>query len=190
MSNKLSWNADGGAMEGLGGGAGGGMMPPGLTPPPGLGEIRPAGFWRRFVAYIIDSMIIAVISFPVSMMLLPFQLFSMGSTPGVGQEMAAIQGMVVSMSLGWLIGLVVRFFYYGWFYKNKGGSPGKLAMDLRVVDTGTGAYLNYWRTFGREAIGKLLSALILYIGYIMAGVREDKRALHDIIFDTQVIHKP
>jgi uncharacterized RDD family membrane protein YckC len=33
----------------------------------------------------------------------------------------------------------------------------------------------------------MLSAIILMIGYIMAGFDEQKRALHDILCDTRVI---
>jgi uncharacterized RDD family membrane protein YckC len=33
----------------------------------------------------------------------------------------------------------------------------------------------------------MLSAMILYIGYIMAGFDSQKRALHDMICDTRVI---
>jgi uncharacterized RDD family membrane protein YckC len=42
------------------------------------------------------------------------------------------------------------------------------------------------RAFGRY-FGKLLSAIILGIGYIMAAFDSEKRALHDMICDTRVI---
>ena len=42
---------------------------------------------------------------------------------------------------------------------------------------------------GVETVGKFLSALILMIGFIMAGFRQDKRALHDLLFRTQVLRR-
>ena len=40
----------------------------------------------------------------------------------------------------------------------------------------------------RETIGKFLSGVIMNIGYIIAGIDSEKRALHDILCDTRVIY--
>jgi uncharacterized RDD family membrane protein YckC len=42
------------------------------------------------------------------------------------------------------------------------------------------------RAFGRY-FAKILSAIILGIGYIMVGFDSEKRGLHDMICDTRVI---
>jgi len=36
----------------------------------------------------------------------------------------------------------------------------------------------------------MLSAIILFIGFIMAGFDREKRGLHDILVDTRVIKRP
>ncbi len=67
-----------------------------------------------------------------------------------------------------------------------GGSPGKLLLGLRVVDSKSGAKLSFGRAIFRELFGKILSTLPLAIGWGMAFVREDTRALHDLAAGTVV----
>jgi uncharacterized RDD family membrane protein YckC len=54
------------------------------------------------------------------------------------------------------------------------------------VITADGEPITYWRAFGRY-FGKLLSGIILGIGYLMAAFDEEKRALHDRICHTRVV---
>ena len=49
-----------------------------------------------------------------------------------------------------------------------------------------GGPIGLGRAFGRY-FAKILSGLILMIGYIMAAFDSEKRALHDMICDTRVI---
>jgi uncharacterized RDD family membrane protein YckC len=137
---------------------------------------RPGGFWIRFAATVIDGLIIGVVCLPLKL------VFEIGA--GVAGDGAL---KLVIAGLGMVLQYVIMFFYYGWFYSNKGASPGKLLMGLKVLDSETGAHLSYWRAFFRETIGKIISGITLCIGFIMAGVRDDKKALHDMMFNTQVI---
>ena len=164
-------------------------------PPPSLGNpgmptlgnqsITPAGFWRRFVAVLLDSFIIGIILMPISM--LAVFLFGV-STPNFagGEGLAAyflFQGGV------FVLRLVLSFFYFGWFYKNKGATPGKMVMNLKVVDAQSGAHLSYLTAFLRETVGKLISALPFLLGFWIVAFRDDKRTFHDLIFKTQVVHR-
>jgi uncharacterized RDD family membrane protein YckC len=132
-----------------------------------------AGFWVRWLAFAIDSIIVAsiagILSFGLS-----FALFFLPFPEPITL----------------LSRLVVIYFYYGWFYSEKGASPGKMLLGLRVVETGTHRNLNYTKAFLRESVGKFISGAILLIGFIIAGFREDKRALHDLIFDSRVVKWP
>ena len=38
-------------------------------------------------------------------------------------------------------------------------------------------------------LATIVSNLILYIGYLMIGIRRDKRGLHDLICDTKVVKR-
>ena len=148
----------------------------------------PGGFWRRVLAAIIDGAIYSVVSFPLSFLF----AFAIGMTGAMsGGDPQANSTMTIVLTLGsYLVSFVVMFFYYGWFYKNKGATPGKMLMRLRVSYADTGTHLSYWRTFGRETIGKMLSSMLLFIGFLMAGFRSDKRGLHDFMFKTQVTYEP
>jgi uncharacterized RDD family membrane protein YckC len=51
-----------------------------------------------------------------------------------------------------------------------------------------GGKVSYGRAVGRH-FAKYLSSFTLGIGYIMAGIDDEKRALHDRICNTRVIKK-
>src|SRR5947208_255797 len=66
-----------------------------------------------------------------------------------------------------------------------GATPGKLVLKLKVVRP-DGAKVSLGRALGRY-FAKMISAVLLGIGYIMAAFDPEKRALHDRIADTRVI---
>jgi uncharacterized RDD family membrane protein YckC len=135
---------------------------------------RPAGFWVRFLAALVDGIIVGCIEFPVDRI--------------IGVDLNNLDFGLKSLA-SFAVSFTVIFFYFGWFYKNKGATPGKILMGLRVINKNNGKNLGYVRTFFRETLGKLCSGVIFFIGFLMAAFRSDKQALHDLIFDTQVLQK-
>jgi len=82
----------------------------------------------------------------------------------------------------------VRWLYYALFEASHfQATPGKMALGLVVTDE-TGHRIGFGRATGRY-FAKLISALILYIGFMMAGWTEKKQALHDILASTLVLKK-
>jgi uncharacterized RDD family membrane protein YckC len=65
---------------------------------------------------------------------------------------------------------------------------GKVALGIRVTDL-AGARIGWGRANARY-FGKILSSLILGIGYLMAAFTERKQALHDMVAATLVVRKP
>lgn len=65
------------------------------------------------------------------------------------------------------------------------GTVGKIVCGLRVTDT-QGRRISFGRATGRY-FAKILSALILLIGYLMVGWTRQKRGLHDFIAGTLVV---
>ena len=61
---------------------------------------------------------------------------------------------------------------------------GKMAMSIVVTDI-SGNRVSFGRATGRH-FAKIISAIILYIGYLMIAFTEKKQGLHDIIADTLV----
>ena len=68
---------------------------------------------------------------------------------------------------------------------SKKATLGKMALGLIVTDV-NGVRLSFGRASGRY-FGKILSGLILNIGFIMAAFTEKKQALHDILAGTLVL---
>ena len=60
-------------------------------------------------------------------------------------------------------------------------------MKIKVVDV-EGQKLTFMSVLIRETVGRYLSALIMYVGYIIAGLDTRKQGLHDKIADTLVIY--
>ena len=62
---------------------------------------------------------------------------------------------------------------------------GKMALGLKVSDL-KGNRISFARASGRH-FAKIVSGMILLIGYIMAGFTNRKQALHDMIAETLVL---
>lgn len=159
--------------------------------PIGSVALRPtvqyAGFWLRFVAWIIDRIILQVVSWIV---FLPF-MASLGmeglfrGRPPRPEELFPLFGHLFRFVL---VALVVDWLYYALLESSSWqGTLGKKALGLEVTDL-AGRRVSFGRATGRF-FGRIISGLILGIGFIMAGFTERKQALHDILAGCLVIRK-
>jgi uncharacterized RDD family membrane protein YckC len=145
-------------------------------------QFEPGGIGRRFVAASVDGAAISILKLPLTIA----TMFAFGlkvalvPDPKGGANLAYI-------GTSWVISLVFLFFYYGWFNLNKGGTPGKLLMKLRVARADDGTRIGYGRSFARE-FTKIIGFALLLIGAFIAIFRKDKRGLHDLICNTKVLH--
>ncbi len=142
-----------------------------------------AGFWRRLVAAIIDSLILGACG------CIAGGVFGgvMGGVMGVsGVRPEAIQG--VAAFGGWVIGIVLNWLYFTLMEASSfQATLGKMAIGIKVTDL-QGDRISYGRANARYW-SKFLSTMIFLIGYIMAGFTEKKQALHDIIASCLVVLK-
>ncbi len=138
-----------------------------------------AGFWIRFVAYLIDALIVGFASVAVQAILLPGLRLSTRSSLGAGA--------IALVGIAYIVGVAIAAAYEGLFVYKFGATPGKMVLGLRVVRP-DGGPVSLGRAIGRY-FAKLLSAIILLIGFIMAGFDREKRGLHDILVDTRVIKR-
>ncbi len=147
------------------------------------GEVVYAGFWKRVAASIIDSFVTGAIGMVIGMVLgLPLMLMlgAAGGDSGAGVVLAQLVMNALSLAVG--------VAYYAWFHSSKMmATPGKLALGIKVV-RGNGERISFLRGVGRY-FAIIPSALILGIGFLMAGFTERKQALHDMICDTLVVDK-
>ena len=124
-------------------------------------DLPRSGFWRRFAALLIDSVIIWVMFVPARFIFFDLGLFS--------TQVAILAYYVVGTTV--------------W-----GRTLGKAALGIRVVGP-DGTPPGIGRTLMRETLGKFLSAILLMIGFLMAAGKQ-KLALHDRISGTRVEISP
>lgn len=133
---------------------------------PGCGKplkARYAGFWKRFVALIIDGLVFLPANLVLAALL---------------RDSAAYY--LSSFVLGWLYFTLLES-------SPKQATLGKMAMGLFVTDL-YGQRISFGRANARY-FSKILSGLTLFIGYMMAGWTNKKQALHDVIASTLVMQK-
>ena len=155
-----------------------------------------AGFWLRFVAAIIDGLILGAVNWIILTPILAAIGFSAAggfpfsslSNPDELDIAAMVATFTAMFGVVWVIQKVVDLLYHSLLESSKfQGSFGKLALGLIVTDT-NGGKLDFTKALVRN-ICKFISAFILCIGYIMAGFTEKKQALHDMIAGTLVVKK-
>jgi uncharacterized RDD family membrane protein YckC len=155
-------------------------------------EVRYAGFWLRFVAYIIDDFLLGLAGFIIS---IPFIGGIVFSAIGIDKNPDNAENIVRGLAgiLGSVLGLILVVMVVSWLYfalmesSKTQATLGKMALGLKVTDL-EGNPITFARATGRY-FGKILSGIILYIGYILAGLTEKKQALHDIIAACLVVRK-
>lgn len=137
-----------------------------------------AGFWIRFVAYLIDAIILNVAGGLLGGLL--------GLGMGLGMGMAGTDSETIagaSALTGGLLGFLLSFLYFAILESSSWqGTVGKKALGIAVTDL-NGNRLTFGRATGRF-FGKILSSITLLIGYMMAGWTERKQGLHDMVAGT------
>lgn len=149
-------------------------------------DTKYAGFWLRFAAYVIDYIVVDLL------MLVPYLIGSLileyvdAYYYDITDETSLILIAIAFVILG--IGSLMALLYYPILHSSKWQATlGKMAVGIKVVDI-YGNRISFLRAFGRY-FATIISTVILFIGYIMAGFTEKKQTLHDIIAGTLVVKK-
>lgn len=143
------------------------------------GQAACAGFWVRAAAYALDSVIVFLGLLIVRLIMSGVMSMTEGTVLG--------GGILFQYTLKDIVLYIVQVLYFILCTYFTGTTLGKRAMNLRVVSD-QGNKLTLFTVVYRETVGRFLSGIILYIGYIIAGIDPQKRALHDILCDTRVIY--
>jgi len=128
-----------------------------------------SGFWRRFVAYVIDNILLSVIFWLLVVVL--------GGIAGDG----GVIGAYTLAAIVWL------GYYAAMESSSHQATVGKIALGIQVTDL-EGNRISFGRALGRN-LAKIISVLIFYIGFIMAAFTAKKQALQDMIAGTLVVKK-
>jgi uncharacterized RDD family membrane protein YckC len=157
-----------------------------------------ATFGQRLLALIIDGIIISIVYFVILTPIITVlgfgiaseaqNLDSMTEEEATSAAMGMAGGIIAAVGTAILAVYAIQLLYYSIMESSKyQGSVGKIAMGIKVVDL-NGNRVSFGTAFIR-AIGKLISGMIMYIGYLMAAFTEKKQGLHDMIASTLVVKK-
>jgi len=143
------------------------------------------GFWKRFLAYVIDIIPIFLMVFGVSYFFLGFDAtlsayFTGERSTDSRADFLSERNKVRDTSL-------LLWVLYGLFMdcSKFQGTHGKLILGIKVVN-GEGNRLTPIQSCKRASM-KVVGAIPICLGYLWAAFREDKAAWHDLAARTVVV---
>ncbi|MFT3913572.1 MAG: RDD family protein [Anaeromyxobacteraceae bacterium] len=158
---------------------------PQAAPPGQDGFPRPAGFWIRFLAMFVDGLVVWLGEMAVLVVLgivgAVLGVFSKGGGEPGGAFLALFGLFYVVVFAGvWLYSALMES-------SAQQATLGKKALGL-AVETADGRRLSFGRATGRF-FAKILSAIPLELGFVVAAFTDRKRALHDYVAGTAVVQR-
>lgn len=137
---------------------------------------RPAGFWIRVLAFGIDLLVIMAAQFLLGFMAARRWGVDVDRSP-------TLQGAVVFFTL------LFAVLYPTILHALTGQTIGKLVVGARVVAT-DGELLPFGAALLRAIVHWLSLTFMVGLGHVLAGLRKDKRALHDLLAGSRVDRLP
>jgi uncharacterized RDD family membrane protein YckC len=139
-----------------------------------IGPTVYAGFWVRFAAVVLDSLLVGLLG-----TLIGFVLGFVGALLGLGDGGTSLLGGVAGAVIGWLYFAITESSQHR-------ASPGKRALRLQVLTADEEQRISFLRATGRWA-ARYLSLLLFFVGYLMQPFTARKQALHDLLAGTVVV---
>lgn len=127
----------------------------------------------RFLAFLVDIVILVVVSIVVT------SLFGNG-TVTTGVSYGINNPLQTGLTIFNLLYYVIPTVMYG-------ATPGKKFMKIKVVDAKTGTTPSIIGVILREVVGKFISAIVLFLGFIWIFFDKNKQGWHDKIANTLVV---
>ena len=155
----------------------------GAIPAPAPGHVY-AGFWRRFAAFLIDTVLLGVAVFILAFLISFFVLLGLVSS---GQQPTDQNLIGASYALYAILFVLLWLYYAGLESSPWQATIGKRLMRLVVTDL-FGRRISFGRATGRY-FSKILSLLILAAGFWMIPLTQRKQGLHDLIARTLVARR-
>jgi uncharacterized RDD family membrane protein YckC len=136
-----------------------------------MDEYNFAGFWIRVAAALIDTVLLSiVIGIPLTLI--------------YGSEYWTSEELVMGFwdAVFYIVPVVITV----WFWVKYLGTPGKMLLRLRVIDSNTGQAISTAKGVGRY-LGYYVSAIPLLLGFVWVAFDKRKQGFHDKLAGTLVI---
>lgn len=154
-----------------------------------------AGFWIRFLASFFDTLFLAL---PIGLVIyflsdgnwFDFAQYKQNMQYAMSGNASKALSNQPQMSIKWeLLFEVSVLIVTALFWKRfKGATPGKKFLHIKIVDAKTFEDITNKQAITRS-FGYIASIFSFLIGFIMVGIRDDKRGLHDLLASTAVIYE-
>lgn len=165
-----------------------------FIPPPDSLRGHPAGFVTRYVAFLLDILVVTIASFLfITVLRVTLDFFGINTILESAAESrpAAQQTVVLGGLVRWLITIAGGFLSFGvysivaWLLVGK--TVGKALMGLRVLGQ-DGRRLTFSQALIR-ALGYYVSGLALFIGFLWVLVDDRRQTWHDKLARTIVVYE-
>jgi len=148
---------------------------------------RYGGFWMRLLAHLIDHVILGVVAAPLFFILVLPAIVRVINDAERNQEPSPelVVAIVSSIFIYILLAFVGQWLYEALLTSSSWqGTVGKRVLQLKVTDE-VGNRIGFGRATGRF-FAKILSSMFCCVGFIMVGLTDRKRGLHDMLAGTLV----
>jgi uncharacterized RDD family membrane protein YckC len=142
-------------------------------------KVQYAGFWRRVGAWFIDGLIMTPVSWGIYFLTIMIGA-SVAEDEDLGAGIGVFIGAIVLIILAWIYFAIMES-------SSKQATLGKMALGIIVTDL-EGQRISFGKATGRH-FSKIVSGIILYIGFIMVAFTEKKQGLHDMMAGCLVVVK-
>jgi len=149
---------------------------------------RYGGFWLRLLAHLIDHVILGAIAAPLFFMLVLPSILRVINEAERNREPSPelIVAIVSSIFIYVVLAFVGQWLYEALLTSSSWQATlGKRVLQLKVTDE-LGNRIGFGRATGRF-FAKIVSSMFFCIGFIMVGLTDRKRGLHDMLAGTLVM---
>jgi uncharacterized RDD family membrane protein YckC len=152
-------------------------------------RLRYAGFWIRFLADVIDTVILTCVAWLVQLMVigaLSWAFYLTGRSEGLGAW--ASPDSFASQIINAAIYLAVAAPYYVIGHARYGTTLGKRPFSVFVVSARDFGPISTGQSMGR-ALAYGASYALMGVGFLMVAFHPEKRGLHDLLAGTVSIRR-
>lgn len=159
-------------------------------------SIKRVGLIKRLVVVVYDGLLLfSVLFFSSALWMLVFNMLAPDSLYLDPSQLAANKlaaftnlGKIIAFFIVTLNILAVSFYFYGWFWTHGGQTLGMRAWNLYLTKP-DGKFID-WPLAAKRYAWAMLSWATFGLGFLWILFHPQRKALHDLLSDTQVVfHK-